>query len=693
MQRFATRPDLLPPALTIDTRLEGRAPGLVFLAPKSGRGQDGPMIIDDSGHVVWFNAIGNRELASDFRVQSYRGQPVLTWWQGRLIGGEGRGEGKIYDSSYRPIRRVRAGNGFSADTHEFELTSRGTALLLIYDAVRRDLRSVGGSRRGIAVQAVVQEVDIATGLVVFEWHSLGNIGLSESHQRVPRYDGQWDYVHANSVALDAAGDFIVSARHTSAVYRISRRTGRIIWRLGGERSDFRMGAGTRFWNQHDARMQPDGSLTLFDNSAAPPMRRASRAVTLALDTTRMTATLQTALTHPRGLLSATQGGVQKLPNGNTFVGWGSRRYFTEYDASGKVVFDGRFALGGDNYRAYRFEWSGRPARAPALVAERRGNRIAARVSWNGATGVASWELWAGANPQALTRVTGAPSAGFETAVSAVTAGRYVALKALDAGGAVIGSSAAIKPPSSRPTLVVVLPPDWSFDDPCERGHCWRWTFRPRLAACRSRELPRTSTARCSARATRPDRELEPRRRADVRLRRGRGRRQFDRARRPEDVDELRSSRASPGASRWSAQMVRLTREGKQIEVSLTLSPVRDADGAVVAIGEIARDIGAQGARARPPAVAEAGLGGPARGRHRARLQQPHDRRDRVRGAVRSTRVAEGNPVRKYVEETKRAGERATELTQQLLAFGRRQTLRPDRWTSTRSWSRWRRLRG
>ena len=445
VQRFATRPDLLPPALTIDTRLEGRAPGLVFLAPKSGRGQDGPMIIDDSGHVVWFNAIGNRELASDFRVQSYRGQPVLTWWQGRLIGGEGRGEGKIYDSSYRPIRRVRAGNGFSADTHEFELTSRGTALLLIYDAVRRDLRSVGGSRRGIAVQAVVQEVDIATGLVVFEWHSLGNIGLSESHQRVPRYDGQWDYVHANSVALDAAGDFIVSARHTSAVYRISRRTGRIIWRLGGERSDFRMGAGTRFWNQHDARMQPDGSLTLFDNSAAPPMRRASRAVTLALDTTRMTATLQTALTHPRGLLSATQGGVQKLPNGNTFVGWGSRRYFTEYDASGKVVFDGRFALGGDNYRAYRFEWSGRPARAPALVAERRGNRIAARVSWNGATGVASWELWAGANPQALTRVTGAPSAGFETAVSAVTAGRYVALKALDAGGAVIGSSAAIKP--------------------------------------------------------------------------------------------------------------------------------------------------------------------------------------------------------------------------------------------------------
>jgi hypothetical protein len=445
VQRFATRPDLLAPGVTIDTRLDGRAPGLVFLAAKSGRGQDGPMIIDDLGRLVWFNAIGNRELATDFRVQSYLGKPVLTWWQGRLIGGDGRGEGKIYDSSYRPIRRVRAGNGFSADLHEFELTPRGTALLVIYDAVRRDLRSVGGSRRGIVVQAVVQEIDIATGLVLFEWHSLGNIGLSESHERVSRYDGRWDYVHANSVALDAAGDFILSARHTSAVYRIRRSTGRIAWRLGGTRSSFKMGEGTRFWDQHDARPQPGGALTLFDNAAPPPHRKASRAITLALDTQRMTATLKRVFTHPRGLLASTQGGVQALPNGNTFVGWGSRRYFTEFDASGKVVFDGRFALGGDNYRAYRFPWSGRPARPPALLAERRGDRVAARVSWNGATGVAGWELWAGATPQSLTRVKGAPSAGFETAISAVTSAPYVAVKALDATGAVIGASAAIRP--------------------------------------------------------------------------------------------------------------------------------------------------------------------------------------------------------------------------------------------------------
>ena len=284
VQRFETRPDLAPPALLITRREEGRAPGLIFLGAKSGRGQDGPMIVDDFGNLVWFNAIGNRELATDFRVQSYLGKPVLTWWQGRLIGGEGRGEGVIYDTAYRPVRRVRAGNGLGADLHEFELTPQGTALLLIYDAVKRDLRGVGGARKGVVVQAVVQEVDIATGLVVFEWHSLGNVGLSESHETVPKHGGQWDYVHANSVAVDAGGELIVSARQTSAVYRISRQSGRILWRLGGSRSDFKLGPGTRFGLQHDARPQPDGTLTIFDNSAPPPQRKASRAITVRLDT-------------------------------------------------------------------------------------------------------------------------------------------------------------------------------------------------------------------------------------------------------------------------------------------------------------------------------------------------------------------------------------------------------------------------
>jgi hypothetical protein len=209
-----------------------------------------------------------------------------------------------------------------------------------------------------------------------------------------------------------------------------------------------MGAGTRFGLQHDVRPQPDGTLTIFDNSAPPPLRESSRAITVRLDTERKTATLVQALKHPQGVLSATQGGVQRLPNGGMFVGWGSQRYFTEYDANGNVVLDGEFARGGDNYRAYKFPWSGRPARAPALVASRRGNRVAARVSWNGATGVAAWELWAGNSANALRRIKGTPYGGFETALSAVTPGNFVQVRAVDATGAVLGASATIRTGSS-----------------------------------------------------------------------------------------------------------------------------------------------------------------------------------------------------------------------------------------------------
>src|SRR5690606_945044 len=98
--------------------------------------------------------------------------------------------------------------------------------------------------------------------------------------------------------------------------------------------------------------------------ATPPVRKHSRAITLVLDPAKRTATLKQALVHPRGLLSATQGSAQRLPTGGMFVGFGSQRWFSEYDATGKLVFDGRLARGNDSYRAYRFQWRGRPITLP-----------------------------------------------------------------------------------------------------------------------------------------------------------------------------------------------------------------------------------------------------------------------------------------------------------------------------------------
>ena len=408
--RFVSRPDLKPPKITIDTAREGRSPGYVFLGPKGGRAM-GPMIIDDRGELVWFRRMTGGKVAMDVRTQTYRGKPVLTWWEGRLFGGGGRGVGMILDERYRTLKRVRMGNGFQADSHEFTITPQGTALLNAWDAVHRP--------EGRVLQSVVQEVDIETGLVLFEWHSAGNIATSESYRPRESPRTAWDYLHLNSIAVDEDGHFILSARSTNAIYRVSRQTGKILWRLGGKRSDFRLGKGARFAQQHDARPGPDGTLTLFDN--ATPNR--SRALTLKLDGRR--ATVVRALRHPQGLRASTQGGMQPLPNGNTFVGWGSQRWFSEYDADGRLVFDGHLAKGNDNYRAYRGEWVGRPTGRPTSV--RRGRNL--HVSWNGATEVASWRV--GENTY--------PAKGFETVVPAP--GR-TKVQALDESGAVLGESAA-----------------------------------------------------------------------------------------------------------------------------------------------------------------------------------------------------------------------------------------------------------
>ncbi len=444
VQRYETRPDIVPPAVDVTTREAGREPGFVFLGPKRGRGQDGPMILDDAGNLVWFKSMAGKT-ANDFRVQTYGGKPVLTWWQGYTAGGEGRGEGVIYDQRYKPVRRVRAANGHHADFHEFLITPRNTAYVVVYDAMRRDLTSEGGSRKGILSQAVVQEIDIETGLVLFEWHSLGKVEPSESYSQAPEGDEKWDYMHVNSVAETEDGDLILSSRATRAIYRVDKSTGRVEWRLGGKRSDFKLGPGTKFAMQHDARPHPDGTLTLYDNSATPPVRKHSRAITLVLDPEAGTATLKQALKHPRGLLSATQGSSQRLPNGGMFVGFGSQRWFSEYDSAGKLVYDGHLAPGNDSYRAYRFAWSGRPETAPKAVTTRAGSSVTAKVSWSGATDVAQWQLLAGRTADTLAPVATVPKRGFETTLRARTTALLVAVRALDAGGATLGTSSPSKP--------------------------------------------------------------------------------------------------------------------------------------------------------------------------------------------------------------------------------------------------------
>jgi hypothetical protein len=450
-QHFRSRPDLRPPVVHVTTHARGTTPGFVFIAPKLRVAQAGPMILDDDGHVVWFKPLDTGGV-TDFRVQRYRGQPVLTWWRGRAPPHARNGFYVIYDDTYRKIADVHAGNGLVGDIHEFRITPRDTALITVYHRHRVDLSPLGGPKDGLIYDGIVQELDIATGRVLFEWHSWPQVGLRESYAtplkvRPGRTTGPFDYFHVNSIDVEPNGNLLVSARNTHAVYEIDRSTKKILWRLGGKRSDFRLGPGARFAWQHDARRQPDGTITLFDNGATPAVEKFSRVLVLRVDEASRKATLVRSYRHPRRLLSPYEGNAQFLPNGHVFVGWGSNPDYTEFDERGRVVLDGSFGRQGgapgteaDSYRAYRFDWAGRPTDSPRVVV--RGGR--AYVSWNGATEVDRWEVLAGATAQQLGRVRTVARKGFETAIQMPAGGAYVAVRALARNGQVLGTSAALR---------------------------------------------------------------------------------------------------------------------------------------------------------------------------------------------------------------------------------------------------------
>jgi len=282
--------------------------------------------------------------------------------------------------------------------------------------------------------------------VLFEWHSFGNVSPSESNVPPPTAPGfEWEYFHVNAAEETPDGNFLISARNASTIYKVNRASGKIMWRLGGKKSDFKLGRGVRFDWQHSPRMQADGTIKLYDNSAAPPTRKASRVLTLRLDEQAKTASVVSAYTHPRKLLASSQGNVETLPNGDVFVGWGSQRWFTEFSPKGEVLFDGHIARGNDNYRAFRYPWIGRPATTPKVVAATDEGRITARVSWNGATEVARWQLLAGPAADQLTPAGERARQGFETAVTITGTQAFVAMRALDAAGNVLGTSPAVRP--------------------------------------------------------------------------------------------------------------------------------------------------------------------------------------------------------------------------------------------------------
>ncbi|KAK1145181.1 hypothetical protein N8T08_004614 [Aspergillus melleus] len=396
--------DYESPVVEISEWGSGCDPRYMLIAPRGDSvANPGPMILDSQGELVW--AKWNWGTTQDFKIQRYKGEDFLTYWEGGQIAGRGYGTWYMLDNTYTQRYVLNPVGNYGGDLHEFTISRDGTALVSVYDPTPVDLTAVGGPELGWIFDAVFQELDIETGELLFEWRASKHIPINSTYEPLGAEGREraqaFDFFHINSVDKTDDGDYIISGRHTHTITCIDRNTGAILWTLGGKANDFTDlsdGDATGFSWQHDARWHANGTVTLFDNAAhsgTDPVSE-SRGMVIQLDIAKRTATLLGAYYHPQQLLSTSQGNVQILDDtGRILVGWGHSAAFTEYTADGDMLCNVHFAASAFfnfgrvvSYRDFRGSWVGHPHTTPD--AEVIGDHVYA--SWNGATEVVAWRL-------------------------------------------------------------------------------------------------------------------------------------------------------------------------------------------------------------------------------------------------------------------------------------------------------------
>jgi hypothetical protein len=371
----ATTTPIAPLTAAVGTAAQGR--GDLFLTPTdaSGAYAQGAEIATPAGQPLWFHQAPAGDVDADLRPQTLDGRRVLTFWEGTNFGGLSDGTDYIYDDHYRQIAAVHAGDGLTTDGHEFLLSPWGTAFVLSYDTTTADLTSLGGAADQEVIEAVVQEIDIHTGRVLWSWNASDHVPYSDSEQPLPASASTpWDWFHVNAVKLDGRGSVLIDARDTWTTYKVSLRSGGIEWQLGGKHSSFTLqaapgqtlnDAGDLFAWQHDPEPIGNDEYTVFDNESAGTANTGtdvtsqlgeSRVDTIKLDPRHRTATLVATDDQPHGQLATSQGNGQRLPGGDELVGWGALPEISEFDAAGNLVFDAGFPTGVNTYRVYLAPW-------------------------------------------------------------------------------------------------------------------------------------------------------------------------------------------------------------------------------------------------------------------------------------------------------------------------------------------------
>ena len=378
------------PGFTVTTyNSNAVAPGSIFLSV-TDPGTNGAfymMVLTNDASPLWYKATTNS--IYDFKplADGYLHYGELFHTYSYTGGGDVIHD--LLDGGGNPAGTIAAGNGYLADCHDFQLLPNGHVLLISYYKTRMDLSQyvTNAYPNALVAGAVIQELDDQQN-VVFQWRTW-------DHFTINSYYGPYGYAtnpaslnpvidgfHLNSVFMDTDGNLLVS-NFGMDVWKINRQTGQIMWRLGGLANQFTfVGVNARQalteFSDHTVTRLANGDILVFCN-ANQQATYSSAVYEYRLDETNKIATLVWSYKPATNIYSWHYGSAQRLPNGNTFIGWGSSQIVpgvggttnqytpacTEVTPAGKVVFEMRFNdPKQDSYRAFRYPY---PATAQAVT--------------------------------------------------------------------------------------------------------------------------------------------------------------------------------------------------------------------------------------------------------------------------------------------------------------------------------------
>jgi len=314
------------------------------------------LAFDSTGKIVWYRHFPDYHQILDFQQQP---NGHYTIYLGTSTGKEPvDGEFAEFTTAGDITHTWKIPGAYYTDPHEIRFLMQDTtvvaAYLFGYDQHELDMTGHGGTAHDMV--SVHQIFRLSPGGDADLLFNAMDRWTPDDFTSPPLTD-KLDMDHPNSLDFDSDGDLIVSWRHLGAITKHDINTGEVIWQLGGTKSDFTIEGDplNGFSGQHFARILPDNHILLYDNGTGHDPR-VTRPVEYTLDTENMTATMAWDYLSADKTYTTYMGSAQRLPDGNTLVGYSTAAIIALVAPNGTVLAQGSKMDGGNSSIFYRAIW-------------------------------------------------------------------------------------------------------------------------------------------------------------------------------------------------------------------------------------------------------------------------------------------------------------------------------------------------